>query len=83
MCPPSDAIKGVAQSNASRMSSARHWRGVCRPPKAAPLADAVTVPKATPPDFLSQRLEPKLGAAEADVGSIRWLDRRTLNDTAP
>jgi hypothetical protein len=57
--------------NASRMSRARHWRGVCRPPKAAPLADAVSVPGATPPDFHSQRLEPRRGAAEAGVGSMR------------
>jgi len=49
------------------MSRARQWRERCGEANAAQL----TLPRATPPDFLFQRFEPSLGAAEAGVGSIR------------
>jgi hypothetical protein len=49
------------------MSRARHWRERC----GEAIAARVTLPKATPPDFLFQRVEPGCGAAEAGVGSIR------------
>jgi hypothetical protein len=49
------------------MSRARQCRERCGEAGAA----RVTLPEATPPDFLSQRVEPWSGAAEAGVGSIR------------